>query len=670
MSKSNYDMKTEILQRNKVILRLMIYAAVFLPSCERKEADTPVREKIGLKMEYTAGRQIPPSNGGKQIENINVFFYDNNGILADAVYSDTPEEVLPAEIFNGREYRILAIANTGRLTSMPGIHDIDTLKAAYWNTAGGTGSNGSVVMSGETPPVILENGMKVSVPLRRGYAKFIFTADTSGLNGNVTDFEIKEIRIRQVNSRINFFAPSAASGSKDVTETGEYRKGAMLDGLFSTGVDFYVPENMQGDLLEGNTDESAHIPPAPYDRLCTYVEFIVNYRSNEHHDPDLVYRYYLHDGTRLDNFDIERNRIYTCRTVFTGDGLSETSWRIDTAGMTNFVTGISVYPENVSVYETDTLRLSAVIRPSDATDKRVVWVSENERIAKVSENGLVTGVSPGVSTVTAISPESGISASSKITVIDRTFSLLGMPSVLYPGHNTPMLLQYTADPDGIPVSRVITVSGAEGGLSVSGDVISAHNPENIRNGKIGNYLLRSTLNGITRSRTFEVNTGEIKIDTDPLKMMYIGMKYPLRTTVLVPYDAMVYWSTAQKGQAEFNIADGTVRPLTTGNIGIKASLVSGACDETYVNILSPLLSIESKLEVKVGESVRIKINSTPETGAEIGWVLEPGEEEYGTISPDGVFTCYKYKPATVNVRAYFKEFPEIYIIAEIRILRN
>lgn len=61
-------------------------------------------------------------------------------------------------------------------------------------------------------------------------------------------------------------------------------------------------------------------------------------------------------------------------------------------------------------------RLSVTFTPADATDKRVVWSSDNESVLTVSDDGMLTAVSPGNVLVTARSVNGGFQATCRITV--------------------------------------------------------------------------------------------------------------------------------------------------------------------------------------------------------------------------------------------------------------
>lgn len=63
-----------------------------------------------------------------------------------------------------------------------------------------------------------------------------------------------------------------------------------------------------------------------------------------------------------------------------------------------------------------TLQLSASILPQNATNKKLYWISSDESIATVDENGLVTGVSSGEVTVKAVADDGLINGECKVNV--------------------------------------------------------------------------------------------------------------------------------------------------------------------------------------------------------------------------------------------------------------
>ena len=100
-------------------------------------------------------------------------------------------------------------------------------------------------------------------------------------------------------------------------------------------------------------------------------------------------------------------------TVVTADG------RFSAAATFNItwpVTSISLSNSNLSVFVGQTQQLTATVLPAIAANKLVNWSSSNPSVATVSANGLVSGISNGLATITATTVDMGFSASASITV--------------------------------------------------------------------------------------------------------------------------------------------------------------------------------------------------------------------------------------------------------------
>ena len=59
------------------------------------------------------------------------------------------------------------------------------------------------------------------------------------------------------------------------------------------------------------------------------------------------------------------------------------------------VSGVSVSPSSLSLSVGGLQRLSAVVSPSNASDRSVSWSSSDPSVATVGADGLVTGVKAG-----------------------------------------------------------------------------------------------------------------------------------------------------------------------------------------------------------------------------------------------------------------------------------
>ena len=77
------------------------------------------------------------------------------------------------------------------------------------------------------------------------------------------------------------------------------------------------------------------------------------------------------------------------------------------------VSSVSLQP-SAEMIEGETVQLTAIVLPSDATEKTINWASSKQSVATVSNSGLVTALAEGSSTITVT--VGGMSASCQVTV--------------------------------------------------------------------------------------------------------------------------------------------------------------------------------------------------------------------------------------------------------------
>lgn len=81
------------------------------------------------------------------------------------------------------------------------------------------------------------------------------------------------------------------------------------------------------------------------------------------------------------------------------------------------VTGVTVSPADLEIEVGATSTLTANVSPTDASNKKVTWSSDNNAIASVNETtGVVTGVSGGNAKITATTADGGFTADCNVTV--------------------------------------------------------------------------------------------------------------------------------------------------------------------------------------------------------------------------------------------------------------
>ncbi len=85
------------------------------------------------------------------------------------------------------------------------------------------------------------------------------------------------------------------------------------------------------------------------------------------------------------------------------------------------IQGITLSMSQAVTSDGKTVQLTATVKPDDAENKKLKWTSDNESVATVDSNGLVTAVGEGKATITASSTDgSNISASCVISVTKQS----------------------------------------------------------------------------------------------------------------------------------------------------------------------------------------------------------------------------------------------------------
>lgn len=190
-----------------------------------------------------------------------------------------------------------------------------------------------IPFSGRVDAVSVDEGMELSVPVERLFAKITVTIDHSGLAGNDADiFRKVSLRLCQASCRVHPFAPVKAVSAADMLAQGDYEPG--ISSSESTSFVLYVPENMQGILLS-NQDPSrktleeltaqGNASAAPF---LTYVELGGALDASAGgYGGSLTYRFYL-GADNCSDFNVVRNHNYRVSLGFRVDSIFDPYWKV------------------------------------------------------------------------------------------------------------------------------------------------------------------------------------------------------------------------------------------------------------------------------------------------------------------------------------------------------
>lgn len=636
--------------------RLLLFQTIFLLaliSCRKERGDIPQVQTITFTLEHRDNltkTSVPADEKG--ISDINIFLYNTKGKLARYLYTENPSVNIQLEIPAGEHLSTYIIANAGDLTGLPQISDEAILKGEYFTFHSPDQTDGKTIpMSAYLPPRQFSDGEAVSLPLVRLLSKFRVILDKSPLDPSVTTFEVKGVRLRNINTRVPYFSDGKVTQDNKAADIWESREGDDLSTIFTAGIDFYLPENMQGNLLNGNLDQKTHIPPEEYIQRCSYIEFLVNYRSREMYDKELVYRYFIHDGRMLDNFDIVRNTMYTCITTFSGSGINEHTWRIETSSLEKLVTSINVVPAtHIFTEKGDKKGFTATVLPIDAHTNSVTWSTSDEKVATVDQLGNVTATGDGTCTITATADDiSGVSGKATVTVNSTihptSVSVAPSSSTIYtsdriyltatvlPSNANNKVVEWSSSDNSI---ATVSSSGEVTGIGAGSCTIFATTVD-------GGITARATIT--VKGRIFSI--GEIPI-------LYPGYNSPHTITYSAePHGTPQYSIHRVSGEESLQISSGALTAFyhgssASGVVGsyILTGTLNGITRKKEVKIDIGNISIYAPETLTKGESGQGKVTAIYPSQATVRW--SSSNTAVATISPSGEITAIGSGTTTIK----------------------
>ncbi len=261
-------------------------------------------------------------------------------------------------------------------------------------------------------------------------------------------------------------------------------------------------------------------------------------------------------------------------TAATSNGI-EAKLHLTVVDKTVAVKGVTVVPGAVSLREGDTYTLEAVVIPADATDKRVSWTSDNDNVATVNAEGVVTAHSEGTATITATS--GNYSGLCYVTVVNEG-ELVPPTSIILSseeatlGKGETLQLTATIEPDNATDKTVFWSSSALDVAQVSEEgLVTA-----LSGGRT--VIIATTINGVAAacSVTVDVPVEVIELDIEDIEIIE-GTTFTVLATIL-PADATdksLEWTSDNPNVATVD-ADGDVTVHAIGTASITARALDGS----------------------------------------------------------------------------------------------
>lgn len=298
------------------------------------------------------------------------------------------------------------------------------------------------------------------------------------------------------------------------------------------------------------------------------------------------------------------------------------------------VTGVTLNAENTSMTTGEILTLTAAVEPADATNKAVVWNSNDHTVATVMD-GVVTANAAGTATISVTTEDGGFTANCEITVSEETNQPVPVTGVELAPSELALKINESA-------ALAATVHPAEAdnrnlGWSSSDPVVAEVYSGVVVAKATGVVSITVTTEdgGITDSCTVTVTEEELTpvpvtgiVLSETTLELALGESGTL-SAVVQPEEATnkaVVWSSGDPAIA--TVSDGYIRALAEGTATITATTVDGSftdnCVVTVVDarpqpvpVIGIALSAESQT-LKKGGSFTLTPSVLPEDATNQG----------------------------------------------------
>ena len=299
--------------------------------------------------------------------------------------------------------------------------------------------------------------------------------------------------------------------------------------------------------------------------------------------------------------------------------------------------------------ETGTATLTATVAPEYASDKTVFWLTSNEKVATVDDNGKVTAVGSGEAKITATAGGKYASCTVKVTVLVAGITL-DKTELDMTIDDEPVTLVAKVIPEGA-TDKTVTWSSSNDRVATvdaNGKVKAVGNGEAKITAKAGDKtatckVLVSTLaSGVTLDRT-ELS---MKVGDSPVTL--VAKVTPASTS-----DKSVTWRSSNEKVATVD-SNGKVTPIGNGEATITAEAngYTATCTVKVTTAVSGITLDKTELLMKVGDSpVTLVAKVTPDDATDKTVTWSSSNVKVATVDANGKVTAVGNGEATITATA-------------------
>lgn len=324
--------------------------------------------------------------------------------------------------------------------------------------------------------------------------------------------------------------------------------------------------------------------------------------------------------------------------------VSETVFETCTVTVVSRVTGISFDVDELEILPGESHQLNVTVLPENASVPDVNWSSDNAKVAKVSDTGLVTGHSAGVATIHAVTRDGGKMATCLVKVGTPVsgISLSKSSASMYVG-DSPLALTAAITPSNASDKSVVWSSSdasvasvtAGSGLDATVTPVAAGTATITVSTPDGKFSASCVL-------TVKQHVTGVSISKSSLTL-YTGQTETLSAQVK-PEDATdtrLTWSSSDKTVA--TVANGLVTALKAGSTQIRVTSFEGGfqavCNLTVKQHVTGLDLSASTLTINLGQTVTMTATVLPSDASDKSVTWTSSNSDIVSVTQNGSVTA-------------------------------
>lgn len=344
---------------------------------------------------------------------------------------------------------------------------------------------------------------------------------------------------------------------------------------------------------------------------------------------------------------IDENRTYSSRQGTVEfkqqNGNLKHTITINQAGLIA-VTSVELDQVNLSIYPGETAKLTATVKPENATDKTITWYTSEPSIAKVDNSGTVTALREGSAIITAKSGDKTAVCNVQVCVVVSSIQLNKTYITIYTGETYTLVA--TVKPDNATDKTVNWTSTNEEIASVdeNGKVTAVKKGVATILAKAGNRTAECRVVVKVPVSSIELNKSELTL--------YEGEEEYLSATIYPEEasDETIIWRSSDYTIANL-YSNGKVIALKGGvaTITAKAGDKTAECKVTVCTHVSSVQLDKTELTLKPDDSYTLNATVYPENATDktVTW----SSSDPTIVSVDETGKIYALKEGTVTITA-------------------